>query len=325
MVPVLGLVLIFGALFAEGSGSPSEQARGTGHDAMWIGHAWVGWDQASGKQDKTAADLQGLFALVRSSGIKDLFVHDGPFDLDGTLDPAKSPNARWFVEQVHENLPGVRVQAWLGQVVGTGVMHLSLPATRARIVDGVRSALALGFDGVHFDFEPVSDGDPDFLSVLTSAHAVTAAAGAKLSVSVPQVEPLPEWRLPGNMLVGDTHWWSESYLHTVASHVDQVAVMAYDTSLPTAWAYRGYVARETAVALSAVPADVQLFIGVPAFHTRAWGHWDFAETMTAALRGVRLGEGGGRSAGDFGVALYVDYAATPSDWAAYQADWLHPS
>ena len=317
-------MLVFGALFVEGSGSPSPQARSTGHDALWLGHAWVGFDPATGKASKTTADLPALFDMVRASGIKDLYVHDGPFDMDGTLDASKSPNARWFVQQVHANLPGVRVQAWLGQIVGVGCLHMSIPSTRAAVVDGVRSALALGFDGVHFDFEPVPDGDGDYLTILTQAHAVTAAAGAKLSVSVPQVEPLPAWRVPGNFVVGDTHWWSQSYLHAVAGRADQIAVMAYDTSLPFAWSYRGYVTRETEVALSAVPQNVDLMIGVPAYHTRNTSHWDFAETMPAALRGVRLGAGDAGLRRNFGVALYVDYAATPGDWAAYRSDWLHP-
>jgi hypothetical protein len=323
-VPALGAVLVFGSLFAEGSGSPSADAHSTGHDALWLGHAWVGFDAATGKASKTAADLPALFAQVRSSGIKDLFVHDGPFNMDGTLDMSKSPNARWFVDEVHQNLPGVRVQAWLGQIVGTGCLHMNIPATRAAVVDGVRSALALGFDGVHFDFEPVPDGDPDFLTVLTEAHAVTSAAGAKLSVSVPQVEPLPGWRLPGNFVVGDAKWWSRSYLRAVATRADQVAVMAYDTTLPFAWAYRGYVTRETEIALSAVPQNVGLLIGAPAYHTRNPGHWDFAETMAASMRGIRLGVGGADLKRDFGVALYVDFAATPGDWAAYRSGWLHP-
>lgn len=323
-VPVLAADLIFGALFAEGGGSPSPQAHSTGHDAMWLGHAWVGFDAATGKPSKTAADLPALFDLVRSSGIKDLYVHDGPFDMDGTLDVSKSPNARWFVQQVHQNLPGVRVQAWLGQIVGAGCMQLDLPSTRVAIVDGVRSALALGFDGVHFDFEPVDDGDQGFLAVLTQAHAVTAAAGAKLSVSVPQVEPVSGWRLPGNFVVGNTKWWSASFLTRVSSHVDQVAVMAYDTALPFAWAYRGYVARETQVALSAVPPDVDLLIGVPAYHTRNPSHWDFAETVAASVRGIRLGAGDAGLHRDFGVAMYVDFAATPQDWTSYRSGWLDP-
>lgn len=310
------------ALFAEGAGTPSAAARGTGDDALWLGHAWVGWQPGAVGAPKTDADLQGLVAQIRSSGIKDLFVHDGPFEMDGSLNPARSPKAEWFVGAIHRELPGVRVQAWLGQVVGGGGLPLEDAAARGRIVAGVGAALDRGFDGVHFDFEPVSDGDPGFLEVLGAARSVTQAHHALLSASVPQVEPLSGFRTVGNFLAGHPKWWSRDYLRQVAVRCDQVAVMAYDTSLPTAWAYRGYVARETQVALSVVPSNVELLMGVPAFHTHDPGHWTGAETVPAALDGIRLALGAHPPARTFGVALYVDFAATPADWAAYRSDWL---
>src|SRR6185312_11874276 len=152
LVGVLGA-----ALFAEGAGTPSPAARSTGDDALWLGHAWVGGQPGSASAAKTDADFQALAAIVRSSGIKDLFVHDGPFEMNGSLDPARSPKAEWFIDSVHRDLPGVRVQAWLGQVVGGSALHLDDTATRNRVVAGVGAALDRGFDGVHFDFEPVPD------------------------------------------------------------------------------------------------------------------------------------------------------------------------
>ncbi|WP_228563876.1 hypothetical protein [Catenulispora rubra] len=252
-------------------------------------------------------------------------MHDGPFEMDGSLDPTRSPEAGWFIDAVHRELPGVRVEAWLGQVVGGEALHLDDAATRWRIAAGVSAALDRGFDGVHFDFEPVPEGDPGFLDVLGAARAITRAHHALLSASAPQIEPLSGFRIPGNLLAGHPKWWSQNYLRQVAGYCDQVAVMAYDTSLPTAWAYRGYVARQTQVALSAVPTNVELLMGVPAFHTPDPGHWDRAETMSAALDGVRLGLGAHPPPRPFGVALYVDFAATPADWAAYRTDWLSPA
>jgi hypothetical protein len=320
LVGVLGA-----ALFAEGAGTPSPAARSTGDDALWLGHAWVGGQPGSAGAAKTDADFQALAAIVRSSGIKDLFVHDGPFEMNGSLDPARSPKAEWFIDSVHRDLPGVRVQAWLGQVVGGSALHLDDTATRNRVVAGVGAALDRGFDGVHFDFEPVPDGDPGFLDVLGASRTLTQSHHALLSASVPQVEPLSGFRIPGNYLAGHPKWWSQDYLRRVAVHCDQVAVMAYDTSVPTAWAYRGYVARQTQVALKTVPQNVELLMGVPAFHTHDPGHWVGAETVHAALDGVRLALGAHPPSRPFGVAMYVDFAATPADWAAYRTDWLSPA
>ena len=89
-------------------------------------------------------------------------------------------------------------------------------------------------------------------------------------------------------------------------------------------AYRGYVARQTQVALSAVPPNVGLLMGVPAFHTHDPGHWTQAETMPAALDGIRLGLGAQPPSRPFGVALYVDFAATPADRAAYRSRLAQP-
>lgn len=99
----------FGGLLAEDSGTISAQARSTGDDALWLGHAWV--DGRHGQ-----ADLDALVARLRDTGIRDLFVHSGPLADDGTLNPALRPKARWLVTSLHKALPGVRVQAWLGDI-----------------------------------------------------------------------------------------------------------------------------------------------------------------------------------------------------------------
>jgi hypothetical protein len=52
----------------------------------------------------------------------------------------------------------------------------------------------------------------------------------------------------------------------VALRVNEVALMVYDTALPSRRAYSGYVRRQTELALRAVPDDVTLLIGLPAYH-----------------------------------------------------------
>jgi hypothetical protein len=44
------------------------------------------------------------------------------------------------------------------------------------------------------------------------------------------------------------------------------------------------------------------------------------DRLAAAVRGVRLALGG-RPTRDVGVAMYVDFAATPKDWDSYHRDW----
>jgi hypothetical protein len=113
--------------------------------------------------------------------------------------------------------------------------------------------------------------------------------------------------------------WSGAYLHRVALEVDQVAVMAYDSGMPTQATYGGYVRRSTEVALRAVPAGVALLIGVPAYGGDNLYHHASVETVPVALRGIRLAIGSTARAVD--IAIYVDFTATEADWASYHADW----
>jgi hypothetical protein len=308
------------AFSVQDLGGSDTGARSAGHDALWLGHAWV-----DGRE--SAADVARLAASLRGTGITDLFVHTGPLADDGSLDPALAPRAQWFAGEVHALIPGVRVQAWLGDEVSPeGRMNLEDRSTRAAIAESAQRVLGLGFDGLHLDLEPVGDADPGYLALLGAVEPVVHAAGAILSVSAEQVEPAPGTRWAMEAVEGHSSWWSAGYLAQVAAHVDQVALMSYDTALWTSSAYTGFVRDETAAALRAVPANVAVLIGIPAFHdAHDLEHSSSAETVAAALRGVRLGFGGPTPADRaFGVALYVDFAATPADWAAYRADWVAP-
>ena len=60
--------------------------------------------------------------------------------------------------------------------------------------------------------------------------------------------------------------------------------MSYDTALWSPSAYSGFVRDETATALAAVPPDVALLIGVPAYHdAHTLAHSSSAETVAAAV------------------------------------------
>jgi hypothetical protein len=313
LLTLVGCVLgAAGGLWVNDLGTPSADARTRQGDAVWLGHAWV-----DGR--KGPADVSALVQQM-GGGVHDLFVHTGPLRNDGTLDPTLYPKASWLVAALHQAVPGIRVQAWLGAVVDSEGPGLELARTD-QIVGSFRQALDAGFDGIHIDFEPVHSGDQDFLHVLEQAHLLTTERRAVLSVSVPQTEPVPGIHLLGAVLTGHPKWWTAGYLSDVADRVDQVAVMAYDSALPLRSLFSGYVQQQTRLALQSVPSSVDLLIGLPAYHDDNAVHHSSAETVAAAIRGVRLADHGRLK---FGVAMYVDFAAAPSDWAAYHHDWLDP-
>ena len=318
LVLLLPLLAAETALRVNYSGDLADGTRTRNRDAIWLGHAWV-----DGR--KKDADLTALARSLKTTGIRDLYVHTGPMEHDGTLPEALYPKARWFVDGVHRELPGVRVQAFLGDVLATESpdgMRLEKAATRAAVVGSARQVLDVGYDGVHLDLEPLHSGDGNYLSLLDDVRAVTRARGAQLSVAAHQIDPLPGLHSFLGTVAGHPKWWSQEFFGRVARRVDQIAVMSYDTMQPLESLYGGYVAQQTSLALEVTPPTTHLLMGLPFYHENRFGHWAHAETVAAAVRGVRLGlsrTDAGRER--FGVAAYIDFAATDEDWASYRDDW----
>ncbi|MER5217564.1 hypothetical protein ABT063_45375 [Streptomyces sp. NPDC002838] len=319
LVILLPLLAAEIALRVNYTGDPADGTYTRNKDAIWLGHAWV-----DGR--KKGADVTALARRLETTGIRDLYVHSGPLEHDGTLPASVYPRARWFIDAVHREAPGIRVQAWLGDVLATESpdgMRLERPATRAAVVASTRQILAVGFDGVHFDLEPLHSGDRDYLTLLDSLRRVTRAQDAQLSIAAHQIDPVPAFHSFWGTFTGHPKWWSQEFFGQVARRVDQIAVMSYDTIQPLESTYGGYVAQQTSLALEVTPQSTDLLMGLPFFHENRFGHWSHAETVPAAVRGVRLGLS--RTDADranFGVALYVDFAAKEKDWTAYREGWV---
>lgn len=321
VLAVLAVAAVTVALRAEYAGNPAAAGRSRGHDAVWLGHAWL-----DGRRGP--ADLDRLSAHLRNTGVHDLYVHAGPLEHDGSLPPTAYGGAARLIADLHRALPGIRVQAWLGDTVahgGTAGLHLARSAVRDRIRASAEQVLDAGFEGVHLDLEPVVSGDGGYLRLLDAVHTVTAVHGVPLTSAAPQIDPLPGMHLTRVLPFGHSKWWSQAYFGQVARRCDQIAAMAYDTALPAASLYGGYVAQQTALALEVTPPGTDLLIGLPGYHTDNMGHHAAAETVAAAVRGARVSLARhDRDRASFGLALYVDFAATESDWAAYRSGWGTP-
>ncbi|WP_425588081.1 hypothetical protein [Streptomyces prasinosporus] len=322
---VLALVLIV-PLLAAGTvlrinytGDPADGTHTRGRDALWLGHAWV-----DGR--KKDADVTALARRLEGTGIRDLYVHSGPLEHDGTLPKSAYPRARRLIDSVHREMPGVRVQAFLGDILAPEHpegLHLERAESRAAILRSAREVLDTGYDGIHLDLEPLHSGDGDYLKLLDALHEETGSRGVPLSVAAHQIDPLPGFHSFWGALTGHPKWWSQEFFGQVARRVDQIAMMSYDTMQPLEGTYGGYVAQQTALALEVTPPSTDLLMGLPAYEENRFGHWAHAETVPAAVRGVRLGlsrEDADRAG--FGVALYIDFTATEADWAAYREGWV---
>jgi hypothetical protein len=298
---------------------PSVGQRSRGVNALWARHQWVG--QAHSEQEyRMLADT-----LYREE-ISDVFFHAGPLNPDGSIPPSRYAHARQLLAALHRLAPGVRAQAWIGQVTrrGGGPLDLASQAVRERIVGTARILLELGFDGIHYDIEPVYPKDGGFLDLLTRTRAVTSRRGVVLSVSLEQLELVNGTQTVAGAVLRGVHYPprpSRRFLKQVATRVDQVAVMAYDTELPADWLVGWHFAWQAEHVTELIGDQVTVFIGVPTYEQGQPFRW--AENLRTAIRGVRRGLDrlGHQPTHPVGLAIFAEWTTTPEEWALYQAAW----
>jgi hypothetical protein len=228
------------------------QAYGGTANALWARHQWVG-------ERHTEADYRALAATLTAGDITDVFVHVGPLDGDGWILPSRYAHAGELLAAMRRLAPRVRTQAYVGQVErsGGGPLDLGDPRTRARVLQTDRALLAVGFAGIHYDIEPIYPDDRDFLDLLARTHELTR--GKVLSVALEQPS-LADWEAPVFRALlprSRDHYPPRptgAYLRAVASRVDQVAIMTYDSEAPTQALAGWHFARHTERTLSLVTA-----------------------------------------------------------------------
>lgn len=299
-----------------------------GQNAVWLEHIWAGSPQSPDAYDALASQLQ-------HEQITWVYAHVGPLDSTGRIPTSLAPNATQLAAALHARLPGVKVLAWIGQLESASgapadeTVNLANSTVRAQIVATANTFVrAYGFDGVHYDIEPIENNNPHFLDLLIETRAALPA-GSTLSVSAQKWAP--------NAHLADLlyhagrggQWWTSYYFAAVAAHVDQMAVMTYDSGAPNAALYQIFVQQETKHVLAAVRTarrPPQVLIGVPTYSgDSAWFHAS-AENMRSALMGVVAGLNSDDETQPFtGVAIYRLAVTSPSDWQVYDQMWLGQS
>ncbi|WP_285617517.1 hypothetical protein [Actinoallomurus iriomotensis] len=296
------------------------RAYGGTANALWARHQWVG-------EPHTEADYRALAATLATNRITDVFFHAGPLEGDGRIPPSRYRHAGELLSAMRRLAPGVRAQAYVGQVerAGGGPLDLGDPGTRARILDTDRALLAVGFAGIHYDIEPVYSGDRDFLDLLARTHELTRDRGRLLSAALEQ-PPLEDWEAPvfrallPRVGIDYPPRPTGAYLRAVASRVDQLAIMTYDSEAPTQALAGWHFAHHTERILALLGDRVTVFMGVPTYRTTT----PWAEDLPTALRGVRQGIDAlpRPPRRPYGVGVYADWTTSARDWATYRREWL---
>jgi hypothetical protein len=297
-----------------------------GRNAVWLEHTWAG-DQ------HTAAELDQLAQRLTRERIGYVFAHVGPLDSAGTVPADRAPYAASLVRALKARAPGVIVLAWIGQVEKASglpddvTVDLSNPDVRQAIATtSARFAGPLGFDGVHYDIEPMLNNSPHFLDLLDATRAAMPL-GKVLSTSTPMWAPnahLAEWL---RSTVGrGAGLWTSYYYAAVATHVDQLVVMDYNTAIPNGAVYRVFVKEQTQHILEAVRSarhPPQVLIGLPSYHDNGFWFHDAAENLSNGLPGVVAGLNATTETPPFvGVAIYRFATTDAVAWDAYERIWL---
>lgn len=304
------VVVLFVWIFVIGiSANQHGSFYNKGHNAVWVGHEWVG-------EMKSDEEVQALINNLKKYQIDTVFVHTGPFLEDGSIDPETYEYAISFVEKANKSDPKIEYQAWLGQVrsrvdlADSEVRHNM--AKQAFILTDL-----VGFDGVHFDIEPVWDEDFDFIEVLKETRELINKE-KKISVALAEF-------IPGGLIWMSEHWFkfenfnSEVNYKNVAKYADQIVVMAYDTGVDYDWLYRWLVAEQT-IWLTDLMKDKEVFIGIPAYDDLKEGFNPKIENIKNGLLGVITGLNNIRSNEEnfAGVALYPYWEIDDEEWKTYE-------
>ena len=310
---VLMLLLIVGraCIFRPATNYPGA-CFNQGVNAAWLGVKWV-----NGPHD--SEEIATLADALTKRQIRYVFVYASYLKPGGQFNPTYS-YAGQFIQTLKAAEPDLNVQAW----IGLPLEHVNLgdSTMRGQIAEFCASLVREeGFDGIHLDPEPISSNDSNVLVLLDE---VRDALGPEFTLSIATrriwpIFPSVQWPIVGRVA------WYANYYREVASRVDQVAVMTYDSAMPLAALYRHWSRFQVIEISQAVNgSDVDLFFGVPTSEEKTWTHWPTAENITSGLQGIvdGLNDAVAHPSAVTGVAIYPYWETDEAEWAVYQRLWL---
>lgn len=314
MLVTIFLLFVFCWIFVFGIYSSQKGSFfNKGHNAVWIGHEWVG-------EAKTDAEIAVLVNTLNNYQFDTVFVHSGPLESDGTIKPETYKYSVNFIEKAKKFDPGIKYQAWLGQI--RNKIDLSDKDVRHNVVkQAMIMSQLVGFDGIHFDIEPVWDEDLDFINLLKETRE-TLPQGKTISVAMAEFIPSSSIWMFKNFHDFENYNTQVNYSN-VAKYSDQIVVMAYDTGIKHGWLYR-WLVREQTVWLSNLVEGKELFIGIPAYDEVKEGFDPEVENVENGLKGIVSGLNNIRSEEEnfAGVAIYPYWEIDDTEWKTYEDLWL---
>src|SRR3989339_141404 len=285
-------------------------------NGLWLQHAWVGNEQET-------AVIEDLALKLAKYDIKYVYVHTGPFDSDGTIPEERYKFASEFLKILKAKNPDIVALAWVGQVrseldIDDSIIRKNITTTCGELISET------GFDGIHYDIEPIAHEDTAFLTLLEETRTELGDS-AFISVATDEWQPSLLSDLAGEILDQDIKsYWETDYFKSTAETADQIVIMTYDTSLGETEHYEWLVGQQLIYLTQIlVDSDAQLLIGIPTYEDDKESFDPEVENMETGLKGVVQGLNNKRTNVSVftGVAIYADWETDESEWGIYENLW----
>jgi hypothetical protein len=314
----VGLLLLGFLLWSPGL-DVRDGRHDRGNNGIWIGHGWFGADEWFRENNKAreidsfrdVLRVRQLMENCRQHGITDVFPHVCPARGDGSLPPVDDAQVERFLAES----AGLRLLPWIGGPSESSARYKER-TWRSRFIAQVRELLLRHqrLAGVHLNVEPMPSGDRDFLVLLDELRAALPA-GKILSIAA--YPPPTRWQP-----TEEVHW-DETYFRNVASRVDQVAVMMYDTGIRVPKVYERLVADWTEEVLQWSEGRPVL-LGVPTYEdAQTEYHRPRVENLQNALLGIHAGLTRHSLPPNYqGVAIYSEWETDEREWEMWRQRFL---
>jgi hypothetical protein len=294
----------------------SQHSFDTATNGIWVGHRWYTGREVRSEDRVPESEIDALVTHLRSVGIRYLYVHAGPLLMDGSIADTADP----FFSKLRRAYPEGIILAWLGARLEK--VRLGEEDWRRAVVGVVERLAEEGFDGVHFNLEPVRDGHPGYLELLSQVRADMGDAWT-ISQATPRAAPF-------GISVGPLrkNFWSSAFYRATMDIADQTVLMAYDTNLPLRAAYVKFVRDQThnLVNWSCAAEKHEVLIGVPAYHDVPEYSNPSVENIGNAALGVRSALESFPEAPECfrGVSIYANWVTDSDEWSQFERFWRRP-
>lgn len=301
--------------------SPGKTIRDGRHDlrsnGIWLQHGWLGddlWFKRTRKDKALFRDdqeIQDLADLLASHGVKYVFPHVCPCNPSGSIAPVDPVQTERFLDHFGD----FKILPWIGGVLDVQCSPES-PQWRTNFVSSVIDLLQSHprFAGVQINIEPMPAGSKHFFSLLDGLrHAMPAGKIISVAAYPP---PTRLHSFPG------VHW-DKDYFRQVASRVDQLAPMMYDTAVKLPKLYRHLMSSWTSDVLN-WSGDTQVLLGIPVYDDADVGyHFPNVENLQNALSGIHAGLARSKALprNYSGVAIYCEWEMDQQEWTYFKKEF----